>query len=409
MERSEIINFGAGPSALPTSVLEKANQGLLNYNGTGIGLVELSHRSKEFSDLNDNLELLIRSQLNVPSTHHILFTQGGGSMQFSAVVLNLLARHVLLHPNLQPNERVMDFVVTGGWSKKGAEEARRLSGGATVNIVVDGREHSLDGKSFDSVPSHSAWKFSEDPAFIFYCENETIDGVQISDNEKDPSAFPFHLMKDKFTPLIGDYSSSFMSRPIPRIADHALIFAGAQKNIGPSGLTVVIVRQDLIVDADAAAKLGGPAIPLTLSYKTLLDSKSLYNTPPMFSMYISQLVLQDIQERGGLGPLEIVNKRKQEILYSQLETYASKGIVRLKVQKGSRSWMNATFQFLDKDLEKKFLDLAEAKGLRQLKGHRSVLTAYLCSFLTCRLYLVLWEEFVSRCTMRFQRTRSISS
>ncbi|KZT35483.1 phosphoserine aminotransferase [Sistotremastrum suecicum HHB10207 ss-3] len=371
MDRQQVVNFGAGPSALPTSVLEKAAKGLLNYNDNGIGLVELSHRSKDFAKLNDDLESIIRTQLDVPSTHHILFTQGGGSGQFSSVVMNLLARHTLLHPDLKPEERVMDYIVTGSWSKKAYEEANRLAGGkAVANLVVDARRTSKDGKSFDNVPQPSEWKLSPaaNTAFIYYCENETVDGVQFSD-----SSFPHHLLENSFNPpLVADYSSSFMSRPIPRIADHALIFAGAQKNIGPSGLTILIVRNDVLVDVDAAYKLGANPVPLTMAYKTLADSKSLYNTPPMFAMYVSLLVLQDIQAKGGLGPLEEVNRRKQAILYEVLEGYEEKGILKLKVQKGSRSWMNVTFEFVDKQVEKAFLESAESKGLKQLKGHRSV-------------------------------------
>ncbi|KAF8507327.1 pyridoxal phosphate-dependent transferase [Hysterangium stoloniferum] len=370
-ERTDIINFGAGPSALPTSVLEEAAKGLLNYNQTGIGLTELSHRSKEFGALTKHLESLIRIQLAIPSTHSILFTQGGGSGQFSSVVLNLLARHHLLNPGASNDERVMDYVVTGSWSKKAVEEAKRLGGGK-VNIVVDGRVHSRDGKSFDGIPPHEQWAFSPNPAFIYYCENETVDGVQFSHDPTSPQAFPHHLLRDRFTPLVADYSSSFMSRPIPRLADHALIYAGAQKNIGPAGLTVLIVRQDLLVDTDAAAKLGASPVPCTLAYKTLADSGSLYNTPPMFPMYVAALVLERIQDGGSVQHMEEVNRRKAEMLYAILNEGEERGIVKIKARPGSRSWMNVTFQILGEGTEQKFLEVAEARGFRQLKGHRSV-------------------------------------
>ena len=368
-DRSQIVNFGPGPSTLPDSVLHQAAKGLLNYNNTGIGLTELSHRSKEFGALTKHLEFLIRSQLNVPETHHILFTQGGGSGQFSAVVLNLLARHRLLHPNLRDDERVLDYVVTGSWSKKAVEEARRL-GGARVNIVVDGRHSSSDGKSFDNIPPHDKWSFSPRPALIYYCENETVDGVQFSHDPASPHAFPHHLLNDSLVPLVADYSSSFMSRPIPRLADHALIYAAAQKNIGPSGLTILIVRRDLLVDTDAAAKLGATPVPYTLAYKTLADAGSLYNTPPMFSMYVSDLVLEHVNANGGLPQLESVNRRKAEILYATLEEVAKLGLVKIKVQPGSRSWMNATFEVLGEGAEQRFLVGAESRGFKQLKGHR---------------------------------------
>lgn len=366
-QRQDIVNFGAGPSALPDAVLEEAAKGLLNYNNTGIGITELSHRSKEFGALVKHLESLIRDQLAVPSTHHILFTQGGGSFQFSAVVLNLLARHRLLYPT--DEERIMDYVVTGSWSKKAADEAKRLGGGQ-VRIVADGRLHSKTGKTFDAIPPHDAWSFSSKPAFVYYCENETVDGVQFSHHPASPHAFPHHLREDPFVPLIADYSSSFMSRPIPRLADHALIYAGAQKNIGPSGLTILIVRQDLIVDLDAAAKLGGAPLPLTLAYKTLADSGSLYNTPPMFSMYVADLVLQRIQDHGGMAAMEKINERKARALYDALDEGEAKQKIRVKVQPGSRSWMNATFEILGEGAEQTFLKGAEARGFRQLKGHR---------------------------------------
>lgn len=366
-DRSQIINFGAGPSTLPEDVLQEAAKGLLNYHQTGIGLTELSHRSKEFGDLTRHLETLIREQLGVPlTTHAVLFTQGGGSAQFSAVVLNLLAWHRIQYPDMAHGERVMDYVVTGSWSKKAAEEARRLSGGAKVNIVVDGRKTSKDGKSFDNIPPADHWKFSPSPAFVYYCDNETVDGVQFS---HDPTSFPFQILPPN-VPLIADYSSSFMSRSIPRLADHALIYAGAQKNIGPSGLTILIVRKDLLVDTDAAAALGATPVPYTLAYKTLADFGSLYNTPPMFPMYVADLVLQRFAANGGLKRLETMNKRKWEMLYAALEIGEKMGLIKLKVQSGSRSWMNVTFQVLGEGAEQTFLDEAEARGFRQLKGHR---------------------------------------
>ncbi|EIW85059.1 PLP-dependent transferase [Coniophora puteana RWD-64-598 SS2] len=269
MEAERVLNFGAGPSALPASVLQESAKGLWNFEGTGIGVAEISHRSKEFVSYITRVESRIRTLLDVPHTHTILFTQGGGTAQFSAVVLNLLARHRLLYPNLSDDERILDYVVTGSWSKKAVEEAARL-GGSRINIVVDARQHSKDQKSFDNIPFHDSYTFSSEPALIYYCENETVDGVQFSDDPGSPASFPFVSLKsDHLPPLVGDYSSSFMSRPIPRLADHAIIYAGAQKNVGPAGLTILIVRNDCIVDVDAAAKLGAAPIPISMSYKTL--------------------------------------------------------------------------------------------------------------------------------------------
>lgn len=373
MSDSRVINFGAGPSALPDSVLEEAAKGLLNFNGTGIGIAEISHRSKEFLAFLDNLSNQIRDQLDVPSTHSILFTQGGGTGQFSAVVLNLLARHHLLHPELSSAERVLDYVVTGSWSKKASDEAKRLAGGATVNIAVDSRPYSKDAKSFDNIPAHEAYSFSPNPALIYYCENETVDGVQFSYDEASPASFPFHLLpKDQLLPLVADYSSSFMSRPIPHLADHAVIYAGAQKNIGPAGLTILIVRQDCLVDVDAAAKLGATPVPLVMSYKTLADNKSVHNTPSVLPIYISGLVLERSKQLGGVKYYEEVNGRKAKKLYDVLKEGEAKGLLKRKVKDGSGSWMNVVFDVIGEGKEAEFIAGAEAQGMKSIKGHRYV-------------------------------------
>ena len=377
-DHARVVNFGAGPSALPLSVLEEAQKGLVNFNGTGIGIAEISHRSKEFQAFLDELEQNIRTQLDVPPTHRILFTQGGGTGQFSAVVLNMLARHRLLHPNASAEETVLDYVVTGSWSKKAAQEARRLvepAGSATVRTVVDARVYSKDGKSFDNVPPHAEFAFSPDPALIYYCENETVDGVEFAHDAAAPAAFPFARLAGRgggLLPLVADYSSSFMCRPIPRLADHAIVYAGAQKNIGPAGLTILIVREDCIVDVDAAARLGAPPVPVSLAYKTLADSGSLYNTPSVLPIYMAGLVLRRMKENGGLLYYEAVNKRKAQKLYAAIHEGEQKGVFRRKVQQGSESWMNAVFEVLGEGAEKAFLEGAEKQGMKGLKGHRSV-------------------------------------
>lgn len=385
MNRDQIINLAAGPSALPQSVLEEAAQGLLNYEGTGIGITELSHRSKEFQALTDSLEHSIRSILNVPETHVILFTQGGGCGQFAAVVLNLLARHHMLYPQLaEGEERTMDYVITGSWSKKAAEEARILAGNSPnvkVNVVVDSRDHSANGKSFDRIPDAQNWKFSKAPAFIYYCDNETVDGVQFANDASSPAAFPHHLIPPPPPtagdivpvpiPLIGDHSSSFLSRPILNMEQHALIYAGAQKNLGPAGLTVLIVRKDLLVDtAAASAQFGSPVVPTTMSYKVLADAGSLYHTPPMFSMYVSLLALRYYIANGGLEELEKRNRAKQEKIYEVVDDGVKEGVFVGKVRRESRSWMNVTFTLSTKELEEKFVGVVHAKGVRGYKGHR---------------------------------------
>ncbi|KAF7777571.1 hypothetical protein Agabi119p4_3643 [Agaricus bisporus var. burnettii] len=377
-----VINFGAGPSALPDSVLEDATKGLLNFDNTGIGIAEISHRSPEFTAYLASVETLIRQQLNVPSTHSILFTQGGGTGQFSAVVLNLLARHRLLYPDLREEERNLDYVLTGSWSLAAWKEGVRLGGGK-VNVVADGRRGSEDGKTFDNVPSWDSFRFSENPALVYYCENETVNGVQFKhalsdgdsqeEKEEEEGMFPFHLLpKDQLVPLVGDYSSSFMSRSIPHLADHAVIYAGAQKNIGPAGLTILIVRNDCIVDVDTAAQLGAQPVPITLSYKTLAEGNSVYNTPPVLAIYISGLVLKRNAELGGVEYYERVNRRKAEMVYECLRLGEGKGVFKGHVKKGSESWMNVVFVVLGEGKEKEFLKGAEEKGMVGIKGHRSV-------------------------------------
>ncbi|KAK0450745.1 pyridoxal phosphate-dependent transferase [Armillaria borealis] len=362
------INFGAGPSALPESVLRDASDALLDFEGTGIGIAEISHRSKEFTAFVKKTEALIRTQLSVPSTHHILFTQGGGTGQFSAVVYNFLARYRLLHPD--DAEPVLDYVLTGSWSKKASEEAKRL-GASRVHIAADARGQS--SKTFTRIPAHSEYTFSPDPALIYYCENETVDGVQFSHDPSSPASFPFErLPTNTLLPLVADYSSSFMSRPIPRLADHALIFAGAQKNIGPAGLTILIVRNDCLVDVDAAAALGAPPVPVSMAYKTIADTVSLYNTPSVLALYISGLVLDRSQKLGGVEYYEQVNRRKAEKVYDALRDGEAKGIYRAKVEQGSGSWMNVVFDVLGDGAEAKFIAGAEQQGMKALKGHRSV-------------------------------------
>jgi len=375
MATSRVINFGAGPSTLPQPVLKKAAQGLLNFNDTGIGIAELSHRSKEFVAFLANVESLVRTQLDVPPTHSILFTQGGGTAQFSAVVLNLLARHRLLYPELADDDRILDYVLTGSWSKKAFDEARRLKGRSRVNVALDARRYSKDGVSFDNVPPHGEYAFSPAPALIYYCENETIDGVQFSQDPASQTSFPFaRLPRERggLLPLVGDHSSSFMSRPIPHLAEHAVIFAGAQKNVGPAGLTILIVRQDCLVDVDAAAKLGAIPVPLCLSYRTLAQSKSLHNTPSLLSIYITGLVLEHMQELGGLAYFEALNRRKADKVYAAIQAGEERGVFQGRVQAGSLSWMNVVFNVLGDGAEARFLAGAEKAGMKGLKGHRSV-------------------------------------
>jgi phosphoserine aminotransferase len=381
MNREDIINVTAGPSQLPLPVLEEAAEGLLNFRGTGMGITEISHRSPEFSVLTSDLKNAIRTHLDVPPTHDIIFTQGGGSLQFSAVVLNLLERHRRLFPDLREGERVMDYVLTGSWSVKAVKEAKKLANGATVNIVHDSRKLSSSGQRFEGIGSTKDWKFSPNPAFVYYCDNETIDGVQfggyLSPNGETTGQawFPVDRLPpdpvdpSRRIPLVGDHSSSFGSRPIPNLADHALIYAGAQKNLGPAGLTILIARKDLLVPASADSPR---LIPTTLDYSVLAESNSLYNTPPMFSMYVSLLVLGHYARDGGLPAVAKRNVTKGNKLYTALSDAEKRGVFKLRVKDGSRSWMNVVFEVLGEGQEDRFFKAAAARGLRGFKGHRCV-------------------------------------
>ncbi|KAF8061618.1 pyridoxal phosphate-dependent transferase [Lyophyllum atratum] len=358
MSESRIANFGAGPSALPESVLAEAAKGLLNFNGSGIGIAEISHRSKEFGAYIAETATQIREQLDVPSTHEILFMQGGGTGQFSAVVLNLLARHRLLHPDVPEQERVLDYVLTGSWSKAAYTEATRLANGATVRIAADARAHSTDGKSFDGLPPHSAYAFSPDPALIYYCENETVSGTQFAGTEGTPSSFPLLLLlHEPPDPSPGG----------PR--DH--LCRGAEEP-RPAGVTILIVRKDCIVDVDAAAKLGGAPVPISLAYKSYADNDSMPNTPSVLAIYVSGLVLQRNKELGGLRYYEELNRRKKGKVYGVLKEGEARGVLKSKVRGDSGSWMNIVFGVLGEGAEARFLAGAEKRGMKGLKGHRSV-------------------------------------
>jgi phosphoserine aminotransferase len=325
-----------------------------------------------------------------------------------------LARYRLLNPDVPPAEICADYIVTGAWSKKASEEAQRMVGsmGVKINIAADARKVAQDGKSFTTVPPYESYQFSEKKktAWIYYCENETVHGVQFASSQATTTAFPLDLathptartsadllsyqsstvedpnaptpnVGERFSvddepsinpPIIADFSSSFFSRPIPHIERYGMIYGGSQKNIGPAGLTILIVRKDLLVDVDAAhTKLGCPPVPLTLSLKVIAENGSLYNTPPMFSMYVSLLVLQDLaEEKGALQGMEEANYVKQEVVYSALDRLEHAGLIKINVRPGSRSWMNVTFVFPDSEMEKKFVQEAEAKGFRGVKGHR---------------------------------------
>ncbi|EFP79032.2 uncharacterized protein PGTG_04988 [Puccinia graminis f. sp. tritici CRL 75-36-700-3] len=375
--RDRTINLGAGPCTLPTSILEVASQGLLDYEGTGMGLVELSHRSKDFQKLNSNTIDNLRTLLTVPENFEILFMQGGGLTQFSCVVMNLVNQFRLKNKSDPSDQVVVDYLITGSWSLKASKEAARL--GCQVNVVADGRQFSADSKSFHSIPNPIDWKLSQQldqpkstPAFLYYCDNETVHGVEFQ-----TPGFPIDQLPEAYqekVPLVADVSSNILSRKIsPQLWKRlGIVFAGAQKNMAPSGLTVVIVRKDLITNLDEAVPFGGLRVPDMLSYKNMADHQSLYNTPPMFSIYVCNLVLKDLLSKGGVEAIEEINKEKSKLVYQVIDN--SQGFYINSIDQNARSRINIIFNCRGgPSIEDQFaLEAEKSYGIKQIKGHRSI-------------------------------------
>ncbi|CAB4482698.1 phosphoserine aminotransferase [Rhizophagus irregularis] len=354
--RPKVYNFGAGPSALPLSVLEKVQREFLNYENTGMSVMEISHRSKTFENLLNKTKHDFKTLLQVPDNYEILFMQGGGCTQFSAVIYNLLAAKRQQIPEEEEFNPPLDYFVTGSWSAKAADEAKRLYN--NVNIVIDVKKSK---GSFGSIPPKEEWKLSgSKAAFVYYCDNETINGVE----------FPFIPDIDPSVPLVCDMSSNILSRKFD-VSKFGVIYAGAQKNIGPAGVTVVIVRNDLLTNPKSVNDKdnGVTVIPTMLSYKVFVDNNSLYNTPPMFSIYVSGLVFEWSLQLGGVEAIEEINKEKSKKIYDLID---KSKIYRSFVDKPVRSRMNAPFRIVPEELEKEFLAGAEELRMVQLKGHRSV-------------------------------------
>jgi phosphoserine aminotransferase len=327
---SRVFNFSAGPAALPLEVLEQARDEMLDYQGTGMSVMEMSHRSKAFVEIAETAHADLKALLAVPDDYAILFLQGGATLQFSMVPLNLLGE-----------KTSADYLHTGSWSAKAIKEAGRF---CDVNVVASG-----ESSSFGHVPALSEWRLNPDAAYLHVCSNETIGGVQINE-------FP-----DSACPLVADMSSDILSRPID-VSRFALIYAGAQKNIGPAGLAVVIVRRDLL----GHARKGTPGM---LDYSVHADADSMSNTPPTYSWYLAGLVFKWLKAQGGLTAMADVNARKAAKLYAAVDQsnfYSS------PVAIADRSQMNVPFTLPDADLDGEFLSGAEAVGLTNLKGHRSV-------------------------------------
>lgn len=327
-----IFNFGAGPAVLPEPVLEEARRDLLALPGVGMSILEISHRSKTFEEILEGAIADIRRLASVPPNYRVLFLGGGASLQFSMVPMNLLAP-----------DRSADYVVTGSWSKKAVKEARKVGG---VSIAA-----TTEAEGFARIPEQSELTLDPGAAYVHVTTNNTIYGTEWN---KEPDVGT--------VPLVADASSDIFSRPID-VGKYALLYAGAQKNLGPAGVTLVILREDLLSKSPKT-------LPTMLDYNTHAENKSLYNTPPVFAIYMVRLVVQWMLAEGGLEAIGRRNAEKAKILYDALDS--SGGFYRPHAKPGSRSNMNVTFRLPSEDLEKDFLARAGEQGFSGLKGHRSV-------------------------------------
>ncbi len=328
---TRVYNFSAGPAALPETVLRQAADEMLDWHGSGMSVMEMSHRGKEFIAIHAEAEALLRKLLAVPAGYKVLFLQGGAIGENAIVPMNLLG-----------TKTSIDFVDTGEWSKKSIKEARKY---AKVNVAASG-----EAGSYTQVPPRESWQLDPDAAYVHICSNETIGGVQ------------YHFTPDTGSvPLVADMSSDILSRPVD-VARYGLIYGGAQKNIGPAGLTIVIVRDDLLHRAL-------PITPSAFDYRLQAEADSMLNTPPTYAIYIAGLVFKWIEAQGGLAGMEAHNRRKAALLYDYLD---SQSFYTSPVARDSRSLMNIPFRLPDPALDAAFLKGAEARGMVQLKGHRSV-------------------------------------
>ena len=328
---SRAFNFSAGPAMLPTEVLERAREEMLDWQGSGMSVMEMSHRGKEYMSIAEKAEATLRDIMGIPSNYKVLFLQGGASSQFAMIPMNLLR-----------GKDAADYINTGAWSKKAIGEAKRY---CKVNVAAT----SEDSK-FNTVPAFDTWQLNPDAAYVHYTPNETIGGVE----------FPF-VPETGEVPLVADMSSTILSRPID-VSKFGLIYAGAQKNIGPAGLTLVIVRDDLIGQTIDCT-------PTMFDYAIHAENDSMYNTPPTYAWYLAGLVFEWIKDKGGLAGMAEINRRKAEKLYRAIDDspfYAN------PVDPACRSWMNVPFTLAKPELDADFLAGAKKAGLLTLKGHRSV-------------------------------------
>jgi len=329
MER--IFNFSAGPAALPQAVLEHARDELVNWHGCGMSVMEMSHRGKEYMAIQAEAEADLRELMGIPANYKVLFLQGGASTQFAMVPMNLLR-----------GKASADYLNTGEWSKKAIKEAKKYG---AVNVVA-----SSEDKDFTYAPTQDAWKLDPNAAYVHFTPNETIGGVEI-----------FWMPQTGNVPLVADMSSNILSRPID-VTKYGLIYAGAQKNIGPAGLTIVIVRDDLLGETIKGT-------PTMFDYKIHGDNDSMYNTPPTYAIYIAGLVFKQLKAKGGIAAMEATNRAKAKLLYDALD---ASSFFNSPVARENRSLMNIPFTLKDAALDEEFLKGAKARGMVQLKGHRSV-------------------------------------
>ena len=328
---NRINNFSAGPAVLPLEVLEQAREHLLGLPGVGMSILEISHRSKAFDEIIEAAEADIRALAGIPEGYRVLFLQGGASLQFSMVPMNLL-----------PPGGSADYIVTGSWSQKAVKEARRV-GGVTIAATTE-------ADTFTRVPTQEELTLDPNAAYVHYTTNNTIFGTEFG-----------YVPDVGGVPLVADTSSDMFSGPID-VSKFALIYAGAQKNLAPAGVTLVIIREDML-------KRTPSSLPTMLQYTIHAENKSLYNTPPVFTIYVMGLVLKWLRKQGGLEAIDRLNTRKADKLYAEIDR---SGFYRAHAQPGSRSRMNVTFRLGSEELEKQFAKEATAAGLDGLKGHRSV-------------------------------------
>lgn len=331
MDRETTYNFAAGPSTLPTAVLKTAAAEMLNYNGSGMSVMEMSHRSKAYKAIFDETKERFKRLMNVPDTHEVLFLQGGGSTQFSMIPLNLMGEG-----------GCADYAVTGNFAKIAANEAKKYG---KVNIAAD-----TSDCNHTRIPAQSELALDSGARYFYYCANNTIYGTEWKYTPDTGSV-----------PLCCDMSSDICTRPID-FSKYAVVFAGAQKNIGPAGVTVAVVKKSL-----AGSEL--PCTPLMLSYKTMIDKDSMYNTPPCYSIYILGLVLKWIEQSGGIEAMERAKEKKSSLLYEVID---SSKLFYCPAQRESRSWMNVVFRTESAELDEEFHKAAASSGFVNIKGHRLV-------------------------------------